>query len=58
VSYCLHNILKGVQSDVSCSGVYLGVHGHGETLADGGEDKRPFTSKEWHLYGAQGENGA
>ena len=52
-TYSLHNVFECIQANVTCSSFDLSVHGHGETLTDGGEDERPFPSDERHLYGDQ-----
>jgi hypothetical protein len=53
----LHDILEGVQTDISRRGPDLGVHGHGQTLHRRGEHQRPFTSDQRQLDGDQGESG-
>lgn len=55
-TYCLHDIFESVQADVARSVLHLRVHGHCETLADGGEDKRPFAAYKRHLHRDEGED--
>lgn len=40
----LHDVLEGVETDIASRGPNLRVHGHGDTLTDGGEDERPLAT--------------
>lgn len=48
-TYSLHDIFQGVQTHISRSVRHLGVHGHGNTLAESGEDQRPFSANKRQL---------
>jgi hypothetical protein len=49
-TYSLHDILEGIKTHIARCVVHLSVHGHGKTLANGGEHERPFASNERHLH--------
>ena len=57
-TYGLHNVLEGVEADITRCIMDLGVHSHGQTLQKGRYNKRPFSADQGQLYRKEGKNGA
>jgi hypothetical protein len=48
-THSLHDVLKSVETDIAGCVADLGVHGHGDTLTESREDKRPFSADKRQL---------
>jgi hypothetical protein len=48
-THSLHDVLKGVETDIARDVADLSVHGHGDTLTESREDKRPFSADKRQL---------
>lgn len=52
----LHDILESVEADISSCIADLSVHGHGDTLTESREDKRPFSAHKRQLHRRHGNH--
>ena len=53
----LHDVFERIETDIAGSSLDLSIHGHGETLAGGREDERPFPPNQRQLHREQAEYG-
>ena len=52
----MHDVLEGVETNIGGCVADLSVHGHGNTLTESREDKRPFSADKRQLDRGHGND--
>ena len=54
----LHDVLEGVETNITGRALDLRIHRHGQALQGGRDDKRPFPAEQGQLDGEEGDDGS